>query len=568
MSADHGEKRRLLSGTFLKCRGQYSPERNRGVADHSGHLPVWIRRRDGSQVPFDADRICQSLYAAAESLGAASAFVTRELTDVVLHFIAREELDAVPTTGQIAEHVEKIVREVGQPALARRYAELQRQTDAVELNPKRITLVWPNSPEQLVHDCRRAYALRGVFARDVAAAAEEGLLHLDDLDSPATLASVIVETARLTELPWWPSLDDWRGMAGRRWIVDSPEAICTPRMHPALTPHLCERLLALPTLAQRDVELHLNAAATVHDVSPLFAAVEEEPSRQAQSGFLDGLLERWKALPAAQLPAIAWHLGEDSFHEEAQRRQLHDLLRQALQGRPIRFVFDRPRSPVALAEGLDRKCPGVLLEVGLDLAALAARPEVKRDGATLLKKLPSLAYLAVSAARQKRDYLRNLPETSPLKRQFLIERAAALVTPLGLDEAVRGLTGEGLAHSPLALDFALRILHTLKTTLQEAGRSILLDLRLDGPALSAADWNLAPQRQFEIAGILHARAGAGTMTQLLAEDQADAERLAELLQWAWTATSVVRVQLQRAGSTLQQGELPIMATDGTRIEHG
>ena len=217
---------------------------------------------------------------------------------------------------------------------------------------------------------------------------------------------------------------------------------------------------------------------------------------------------------------------------------------------------------------MDRKCPGVLLEVGLDLPALAARPEIKRDGATLLKKLPSLAHLAVSAARQKRHYLRNLPETSPLKRRFLIERTGALVTPLGLDEAVRSLTGESLAHSPLALDFAQRILHTLKTTLHEAGQSILLELRLDGPALSAADSNLAPQKQLEIAGKLHARAGAGTMTLLLGEDQADADRLAELLQWAWAETSVVRVQMQRAGSTLQQGELPILATDGTRIEHG
>jgi ATP cone domain len=531
------------------------------VADQIGHLPVWVRRQDGSQVPFEADRICQSLYAAAESLGASSAFLIRELTDVVLHFLAQEDFDAIPTTGQIAEHVEKIVREVGQPALARRYAELQQQTGAAQdVSGRRITLVWPSSAANLVHDCLRAYAFRAVFARDVAAAVEEGLLHLDGLDAPATLASVVLETARLTELPWWPALDDWRAAAGQRWIVDSPESLCTPRMHPALTPHLCERLLSLPTMGQREVELHLNvAAAAAHQESPLFSADADEPARQEQSNFLDGLLERWKVLPATRLPAIAWHLHERSFHDEAQRRQLHDLLRQALQGKPIRFVFDRPRSPVALAEGLDRKCPGVLLEVGLDLAALAARPEVKRDGATLLKKLPSLARMAVSAARQKRQYLRGLPETSPLKRQFLIERAAAVVAPLGLDEAVRSLTGESLAHSPLALDFALRILHTLKATLHEAGRSILLDLRLDGPALSPADWTLAQAKQLEIAGKLHARAGAGAMTLLLGdENQADADALAEMLQWAWTATSVVRVQLQRAGSTLQQGELPIL----------
>ena len=238
--------------------------------------------------------------------------------------------------------------------------------------------------------------------------------------------------------------------------------------------------------------------------SPLFAA-EEEPFRQEQSDFLDGLLERWKALPAARLPAIAWHLQERSFQDEAQIRQLHDLLRQAVQGRPIRFVLDRSSGPIALAEGLDRKCPGVLLEIGLDLAALADRPEIGRDAATFLKKLPSLARLAVSAARQKRRHLRGVAEASPLKRQFLIERAAGRITPLGLDAAVRSLTGESLAQSPLALDFAGRILQTLKAALDEAGRPILLDLRIDGPTLSAADWTIPLRRQLEIAGRLHAR---------------------------------------------------------------
>src|SRR5271167_4077029 len=96
------------------------------VSDEIAHLPTWVRRRDGSQVPFEADRICQSLFAAAETLGPPSAFLIRELTDVVLHFLAQDVFTGIPTTVQIAEEVAKIVREVGQPALGRRYAELQR----------------------------------------------------------------------------------------------------------------------------------------------------------------------------------------------------------------------------------------------------------------------------------------------------------------------------------------------------------------------------------------------------------------------------------------------------------
>src|SRR5437764_12218946 len=88
------------------------------VMDESAHLPAWVRRNDGSQVPFEADRICQSLYAAAESLGNSSAFLIRELTDAVLHFLAGDPFDRIPSTAQLASEIEKILREVGQPNLA------------------------------------------------------------------------------------------------------------------------------------------------------------------------------------------------------------------------------------------------------------------------------------------------------------------------------------------------------------------------------------------------------------------------------------------------------------------
>ncbi len=532
------------------------------MSNDIAHLPAWVRRRDGSQVPFEADRICQSLYAAAESLGTASPFLIRELTDVVLHFLGQQDFDAVPATALIADEVEKIVREVGQPALARRYAEMQEQAKTGDHVPEpRVTIPCVASPERFVKDCLAAYAVNAIFSRDVAAAIREGLLHAGGLDMPATLGTIVLETPRLAELPWWPALDDWRASGGERWIVESPEWLCAGGAHPALTPHLCERLLALPILAQRNVELHLNIAeppawSLAHPARPLFATSEDEATFPERANFLDGLLERWKTLNAPKVPAVAWHLHERSFRDDTERRQLHDLLRQALLGKAIRFVFDRPRTALALAEGLERKSPGVLLEVGLDLPTLAQRAEIARDGATLLKKLPSLARMAVSAAAQKRQYLRDLPESSPLKRRFLIERAGATVVPLGLDETVLCIAGASLAKSPLSLDFAVQILQTLKDALNEGGRAINLDLRLDGPPLSAADTSLAPRQQLEVASKLHACACAGSMTLLLAAD-ANAETLIELLQWAWASTAVARLQLRRTGATLRQGELPI-----------
>lgn len=537
------------------------------MSHENAHLPAWVRRRDGSQVPFEADRICQSLYAAAESLGKASAFLVRELTDVVLHFLARDRWDSIPSTTEIAEQVEKIVREVGHPDLARRYSE--RQQLATEPAARSITIAGAGGPERFVSQCLEAYALQAIFTPDVAAAVTDGLLRLGGMESPATLGSMVLETPRLAELPWWLALDDWRAAGGARWIIDSPEWLCTAHMHPALTAHLCERLLALPTVAQRDVELHLNLAeppawSLAHAARPLFTLEDEETVQQERTTFLDSLLERWKSLEAPKLPSIAWHLDAHSFQDETQRRQLSGLLRQALNGKAIRFVFDRPRAVPMLAEGLDRKCPAVLLEVGIDLANLARRLEIGSDGAGLLKRLPSLARMAVSAAQQKYRFLAGLPDDVPLKRSFLIDRASAMVVPIGLHAVVQAITGASCTRSPRSLEFALQILQTLKETLQLAGRAINLDLRVDssaslaGDSLSAGDVVIPPRKQLELAGKLHVCAGAGTTTLLLGEDaQQDIDALTEDLAWACASTGVARLKLQPAGRTLQQGELAI-----------
>jgi len=527
-----------------------------------GQLPAWVRRRDGSQVPFDADRICQSLYAAAESLGPASAFLMRELTDAVVHFLARSDASGVPTTDDIAEHVEKIVRELGHPDVARRFGEQHRDHGAATPKESASPMAVNMSPQRFVHDCAEAFAVRTIFSRDVAAAVAEGLLHPAGLDAPASLSALVLETNRLAEIPWWLALDDWRACAGARWVVESPEWLCAGHAHPAMTPHLCDRLLSLPTLGQRDVELHLNVReppfwSSAHPARPLFASSEDEATSLERANFLDGLVERWKSLHAPRLPTLAWHVHERSFRDDTERRQLQNMLREALLGKAVRFIFDRPRGSITLAEGLDRKCPGVLMEIGLDLGALAYRPEVERDGATLLKKLPSLVRLAVSAAGQKRQYLRRLPESSPLKRRFLVARSAAVFTPRGLDEAVVHLTGESLLKSPLSFDFAMRILDAIKRALHESGRSINFDLRIDSSALPFADATVAPKKQLELGGKLHARAGAGTMTLLLADGSLNADALVDLLQTALNETAVSRLHLQRARTVVQQGELAI-----------
>lgn len=517
------------------------------MSDEIAHLPQWVRRRDGSQVPFDADRICQSLYEASESLGASSAFLTRELTDVVLHFIAKDPFDGIPTTTQMVSEIEKIVREVGQPELARRFVELQAAHARQEPDDE-ISIACDERPGEFVRSCLESYSLRTVYSRDVAAAVREGLMHLSGLEAPEALSSVVLETPRLAELPWWLALDDWRGSGHALWVVDGPEWLCTPQMHPALTPHLCERLLSLPTLAERAVELHLNITEPPSWApgrqKSLFSLPEDEESSPERSNFLDGLLERWKSLNAPRLPAIAWHVHERSFRDDTERRQLQELIRLALQGRPVRFILDRPDQPIHLSEGLDRRCPGVLLEIGVDLPAFAARAEVANDAVAFLKKLPSLTRMAVSAAAQKRQYLRRLPEQSPLRRRFLIERAAAVIVPHGLNAVVRSLA-TSVDPRARSLALAAEILRVFKETLRKSGRAINLDLRLECPAeafeLGSVD-DLVEKQKLAAAGAINVAVNRGHDTL-------------EVLHEVWSATSVVRFQLVRDDDSMEQGEL-------------
>ena len=84
--------------------------------------PAWVSKRDGRLVPFDADRISRSLFAAGEAIGAPDAFLARELADGVVHFVAMDSEGETPTTARIAEVVEQVVRELGHPALALAFA--------------------------------------------------------------------------------------------------------------------------------------------------------------------------------------------------------------------------------------------------------------------------------------------------------------------------------------------------------------------------------------------------------------------------------------------------------------
>ena len=69
---------------------------------------------------------------------------------------------------------------------------------------------------------------------------------------------------------------------------------------------------------------------------------------------------------------VDWHLSERDFLPEAGQR-LARLARLVSDGAPWHLSSSGRARPVPLAEGIDRRCPAVLLTVGLHLPRLAAQ---------------------------------------------------------------------------------------------------------------------------------------------------------------------------------------------------
>jgi hypothetical protein len=531
--------------------------------------PAWVHKRDGRLVPFDADKISRSLFAATEALGRPDPFLARELTDGVVHFLSGEAEGAIPTTTQVADLVVKVIRELGHPALARAYADYSRpQPTRRPAKKSGVTLRFsPDAPPTaVVAGCLRAYTLQAVFTRDLVAAHDAGLLALAGLEAPGELAGAAVEWAGEDSL--LERLLEARRHAAEYVALDGVEHVLA-RSGMGVETFVRQLAAGLRATGLRAV-LNLNVAGPppwADDLAggPLFAGQPDRPPPERLAALADALLEALPCAPVARgRLRIDWHL---AGRDLAAGERLLRAARLAAEDGPIAFALDRPRRPVALAEGIDRRHPAVLTAVGLHLPRLLELPGLNGDAGLFVQKLGSLARLALSAGAQKRDYLRcHAADRPALGRGFLLERARLVVVPVGLEAAVRSLTGRGLSDDK-ALDLARQALDRLRDVLSRDGRACL-----DGPAdfaLGAAGvagltgWDAAaPVRsQLRAAGALHAAAGGGTAAVLLPEgERPGAGQAAEWLRGAWRQTDAARLRLVRAGAAHAQGTLPALGT--------
>jgi ATP cone domain len=522
--------------------------------------PGWVSKRDGSRVPFDADKISQALFAATESLDRPDAFLARELTDGVLHFLAVEKDDDTLTTTQIAEIVAKTVRELGQPALAEAFSTFvaapvaaRSPTEAIVLHVRRDV-----TPRVLFPELMRQYTQQAVYSRQVLAAQSDGLLTLTGLETPGELETCVVGLFESAA----DALQDLRRYVGGCAVFDGPEYAL---LHTGGTERfvnevrLAARFLGLP------VVVNLNCAEPppwAGDLArgPLFTEQRAVPDETRPAAVAEDLLERFTAAnPSTPLIRIYWHVAERDFLTDRLRMAVH----LAAEGAALTFVFDRPRRPLLLAEGIDRQHSAVLLTVGLHLPRLAAQPGLREDAALFLQKLGSLTRLAISAAVQKREYLRRHErvQPSPLTTGFLLDRARLVVAPIGLDFVVHQMLGRGLTSGGEALDLGKQIVTRLRDVLKQDGRTAHLDACVDGasefgllspPAVSeqvagltAWDANATLKNQLRAAGSLHALAERGALALFLGHDEFTAEGIAERLRQAWETSDVARLRLAR-----------------------
>jgi hypothetical protein len=554
------------------------------VSESSSLLPfAWVHKRDGRLVPFEADKISRALFAATESLGRPDAFLARELTDGILHFLAADAGGAPPTTAQVAEMVVKVVRELGQPALAQAFAEGEKQKARKPLAAKEVPL-----PQQKVHRwvedaplpvelawriaaaTLREETLGAVFARDLVAVQAAGLLTLTGLEAPLELAGCVLGVPGPDGL--LAAVVEAREVAGNYLAVDGPEWLLAQGVASGSAVYFARQLvLCLHATGLRAI-VNLNCATAppwAEDLAegPLFAGHRRPPAPERLTEFADALREQF--LPsgglAGRLVRLDWHLGERDF-TPAGLPALTRLARWVLDGAALTFVFDRPRRPIALAEGLDRQHGAVLMAVGLHLPRLAEQLPADAAPEAFLKKLGSLARLALSAAVQKRDFLRRHSANRPaLTRGFLLDRARLIVTPVGV--------GTVMARWGGMAEFGREVLQRLHTALRQDGLACRLETAVGylppggvaadlepeplGPVASGRAALAAAKQQLRARDARHGGVELGSVTVSLSVDSPPTpEELAGLLRYVWQQTEVVRLAFRRAAVLPRQLTAP------------
>jgi len=174
---------------------------NQSIADHASNQSFyWIRKRDGRIVEFDANKITQAIFKAAQSVGGSDFNLAEELAGVVIGYLAEQKKQEIPTVEEVQDAVEKVLIERGHARTAKAYilyrdrrtrirearSELMDIVEDILVETNRENANISNSPSgkmlQIASAASRQYYLSRLIPDDIAQAHRSGDLHIHDLD--------------------------------------------------------------------------------------------------------------------------------------------------------------------------------------------------------------------------------------------------------------------------------------------------------------------------------------------------------------------------------------------------
>lgn len=522
------------------------------------------RLQDGRVVEFDADRVAHCLFELTETRGQPDAFLARELTDGLVYLLSTESDEEIPTAGELADLIEKYVRELGRPIFAQCLSQrlisdptsfaVANRSDSSgassrfrDLDP----LPGPAAMREMFRDAElEQFSLTHVYPRDVVSVHQDGLLLLTGLGRPFELAGGAAANSGVDEVE--AEMQAARLVAGQYVAIDGPErSLATVAGTPEqLAARYAEALRQASGRAGIGVILNLNQQALApppraHVGESLFSDHQFEPDTTRVESLGVALAHEFGGQNRDANIQVIWHLCGRDFDPTTVER-LQSIVRDSR----LVFAFDRARYAGSLGAGLTREKPAALIVVGMHLHRLAQQaPSHALD--IFMKKLGSLARLARAAGHARFDFLRkhSRPE---VRRGFLLERARMLVVPIGLEAAVRLLSDHPISDDSLGVETAKTIVQGLRQAMdQDPPRNLesCIDsfpwLGDEGMIAGVTPWDdeSMPRLQIKSAGQLHSLAGAGVGQIHLGPLSAFApEELANLLRIAWHQTELHRLQ--------------------------
>ena len=165
-----------------------------------------ILQRDGTQAPFDAERISSAIARAGQAAGEFAVTTAQSLTEQVLQKLRLSIGQQIPAIEQIQDHVELVLMDAGYFQTARAYIAYREQHSRLRKDRQAVVHAVSSVNEYLAQEdwrvranANQGYSLGGlilnvagkvvanywlshVYPQEIAAAHREGDIHIHDLD--------------------------------------------------------------------------------------------------------------------------------------------------------------------------------------------------------------------------------------------------------------------------------------------------------------------------------------------------------------------------------------------------